>query len=325
MSPCRCRRAGFTLIELLVVMAIILVLVGLLVPAVQAVRETGYKTQCMNNLKQIGLAFFNHHQALGQYPHAGANPYAQSVPKYLNPGQPAVGLDQKAGWAFQILPYLEGDAAWRGGSGATIRDCVLVAVGTPQPYYFCPSRRPPMTLSYPVSHDGAGGWSQNIFNLPHAATSTLTVIMTAPIDYAASNIEGTSGSTGVVRPLTDPMVPIQVKDITDGTACTLMVAEKNLYRPDMGMLQADDDQGYTVGFDHDTMRRTDRPPQPDYFEPSLRGTDSFTGTFGSSHRGAFLAVFADQSVHQILYSIDPTVFHYLGDINDGHPISSSDF
>ena len=64
----KCRNSGFTLIELLVVIAIIAVLIALLLPAVQAAREAARRAQCVNNLKQIGLAMHNYHQAIGTFP-----------------------------------------------------------------------------------------------------------------------------------------------------------------------------------------------------------------------------------------------------------------
>jgi type II secretory pathway pseudopilin PulG len=275
------------LIELLVVLAIIAVLIGLLAPAVQKVREAASRMSCQNNLRQIGIAFHAHHDDHHFFPSGGWDWWY--YPTYVN-GQPAGGADQKAGWGFQILPYLEGVNAWKAGP--------QVAIGTPNPMFFCPSRRAPMTLTYLDEYTPplTGG------DLTHALC-----------DYGASNLEG----TGVVRQYT----PVRIADITDGTSNTLMVGEKRLNLADLGKWQQDDNEGYTAGFDHDTVRSIANPPTPDF-----RGTDADPlKRFGSSHPAVMNAVFADGSVHTISYSINRDVFLYLGNISDGHAINSTDY
>ena len=286
-------RSGFTLIELLVVIAIIGILIGMLLPAVQKVREAAARIQCANNLKQIALAFHNHHDALQYFPAGGLDWWY--APNYVN-GEPAVGAQQQAGWGFQILPYLEGGNAWKGGGASNDFDRARIAVGAVNKVFFCPSRRGPQTT---------------VFTDPSYMNGQPTV--TALCDYAASNYE----ETGVMR----YMWPTRMADITDGTSNTLLVGDKRLNLSRLGQPQDDDDNGYASGFDNDVVRYTNRAPLPDYSAPTGDGD----WRFGSSHTGQFNTVFADGSVHSIPYSIDPTVFGYLGNESDGQTINGNDY
>jgi prepilin-type processing-associated H-X9-DG protein len=274
------------LVELLVVLAIIGLLIGLLLPAVQKVRDAAARVQCANNLKQIALAFHNHENTLGFFPGGGWD--WSTPPTYAN-GVPRTGEPQQAGWGFQVLPYLEGDNAWRAGP--------VVAIATPNKVFFCPARRGPQTVTFPDEYSPplTGG------NLTHGLC-----------DYAASNLEG----TGVVQ----QYVPVRINQITDGTSNTLLAGDKRLNRANLGQPQPDDNEGYTAGFDEDTVRRTDKAPLPDF-----AGSGTGKKLFGSSHTGVFNVALADGSVRALGYAIDPVAFSYLGNIADGQPLSGSDF
>ena len=292
--PGRAGTPGFTLIELLVVMGIIAVLTGLLLPAVQKVREAANRLGCENNLKQIGLAFHQHHDTWHCFPSGGWYWYTQ--PSYSG-GTPNIGAEQTASWAFQILPYLEAGDLWRGGSATTDTDRALVAIGTPIALYFCPSRRPPQTVTYGDDY------------IPHLTGGSITHAL---CDYGASNNEG----TGAVRQFT----PVRIADITDGTASTLLVAEKRLNLFYLGQPQLDDNQGYTAGFNLDTTRKTHLAPAPDYSSPFGDGG----GMFGASHPAHFNALFCDGSVRAISYTIPKKIFDLLGQKEDGQTVGSLD-
>ncbi len=133
-------RQGFTLVELLVVIAIIGVLVALLLPAIQAAREAARRTQCSNQLRQIGIAMQNHVSALKVFPTGGSVNGAR-IEDYTkgslnNPGAPNSANTQGLSWAYQILPYLE--QANASAMKKTNELSRVIIEG-----YFCPSRRAP--------------------------------------------------------------------------------------------------------------------------------------------------------------------------------------
>jgi len=116
------RRIGFTLVELLVVIAIIGVLIALLLPAVQKVREAANRTQCSNNLKQIGLGIHNFHDTYGRFPTAPISGWGElpGLPNnfdygiaYDASGSPLGVKNQTASWAFQLLPFIEQDNLYK--------------------------------------------------------------------------------------------------------------------------------------------------------------------------------------------------------------------
>lgn len=173
-------RRGFTLIELLVVIAIIAILIGLLLPAVQKVREAASRMQCQNNLKQMGLALHNYHDSVKSFPPAVAD---TTPPLLAGPATNSDSRDPGWGptWQVLILPYIEQDALykqWNFSLGAQNNPQVT---SVPVNIYICPSdtKRPPNLLNanglvhnmargnYGINGGAGLGENNNVFNNNH--------------------------------------------------------------------------------------------------------------------------------------------------------------
>ena len=314
MGQARFNRRAFTLTEMLVVIAIIGVLVALLLPAVQFVRETSRKSSCANQLRQIGFAFQQHDTQWQSFPSAGAaDVYIASaidLPRSMNGENPRGAKDQAWGWAYQILPYIEHGSTYKtsAASAGSVQAADQLVAEAVIRTYFCASRRPPIALpgtgcGIPdgtrgaIDYAGNGGFGQY-----NRSTRALTVLQ-YPDPEAGRNANGT------VIPAGD-RDRVGQGNLKDGAGATLLVGERNYNRRRAGdTTQADEDNGYIANWTWDTIRWAYSPPLPDSQDDDLR--------FGSTHAGGVNFVFCDGGVRMVSFTIDPTVFQQLASRNDG--------
>lgn len=305
---------AFTLVELLVVISIIGILVALILPAVQAAREAARKMECKNHLKQIGMAFHLHHDT---YKHFPTNGWGW---QWVGDSKRGFGQAQPGGWCFNVLPFLEQQAARDLAIGQTSTAELLQ---TPVAVFHCPSRRdarnypvgvalPPLHNSDPVTAaartDYAVCAGDAIINTPSGPPST------NPSDLQSYAWPPWRNATGVSYVLTTT----RMADVTDGTTNTAMVGEKYLSRLSYtNGTSLGDDQPAFLGDDADNRRWTDEPPQKDTASDDIQH-------FGSAHSGGCHFVLADGSTRLISYTIDATVFKNFGNRHDGNPIGLSD-
>lgn len=302
--------AGVTLIEVLVVISIIGMLMAILLPAVQSAREAGRRTQCQNNLKQLGLAMLLHESAHSRFPTGGWG--------WAWVGDPdrGTGRNQPGGWIYCLLPYLEHkDMAAMGRSKPDIEKRLALTQLTQMPVTLvvCPTRRSielspyntqwlPRNVDvvgqvaksdYAVNagdFDGGGGPGPNTLAEGDSPTYAWN-------DFSKAN--GICYLRSEVRPA----------HILDGKSFTYLIGEKSLSG---AATDPGDDQSMYIGYDFDTYRWTESgsPPVWDSVASGL------PFRFGSAHTEGCQFVFCDGSVRMINYAIDPEIHRRLGNRQD---------
>ena len=332
---------GFTLVELLVVITIIGILIGLLMPAVQGAREAARRTQCGNNLMQIGLAALNHEHQLGFLP-AGGWGWAWA-------GDPSQGMSvkQPGGFFYNILPYLDQQPLHDLGIGLPVGSSQqTAAIGQAAQYPLavlqCASRR--AVATYPsnltVQMFGFEFWNMNskssLGKTDYAANAgdyPTPSVNSGPPSVTEGDAEMppalmTHTSNGWFNPdqalqgtgVSYLLSQIKIANITDGASHTILAGEKNLC-PDLYFngQSIGDFQGWDVGFTYDVCRWgcSQAPPVQD--TPGLDAANCF----GSAHAGNCQYVFVNGSVHPLSYSIDLTTFGNLCNRADGKAIDDS--
>lgn len=293
---------GFTLIELLVVIAIIAILIGLMLPAVQKVREAAARMRCQNNLKQIGLAWHNYNDTQRHLPTGGKNICDAPIHPSVNvatqcPAAPATQpgccspLNRTEwSWTYQILPHIEQDNVFNNTSNSTVNRAIISI-------YYCPTRRAPRLVTNE-----------------------------AKIDYAGCGGTGSNGllmRTGLERLSLNSTV-----NVMDGLSNTIMLGEKQLNIFRFGLTYDDNEPYNAPGWDSEIVRfgHVSQPPAHDRFHPSFTNTDPNVGSnrFGSSHPTGFNACMGDGSVRHIRYDVNATVFNRACVRNDGRVYNPED-
>jgi len=319
------QRTGFTLIELLVVIAIIAILIGLLLPAIQKVREAANRVKCQNHLKQMALACHTYHDTVGQFPTAGRQDYtgARDTASLF-----ALAPAQRWNWRYQILLLIEQDAVFNLSVDSQVR---LSAI----PFQNCPSRRPPTLVG-------------SILLVDYAANAGITWCPANEINtWDGVIVPSEVNNGGWIR-----VPPVKVASITDGTTNTLLLGEKfvatNHYTT---AAQWGDNETWAAGNrwvhtrhaihqprrDTIASTATQEVPAPNALAAGINGRcgpwglgapaggGGYYDYWGSAHPGGFNVAMADGSVRSIRYEIPLAALQALSHRSDGVAVDQNAF
>lgn len=341
-------RRGFTLIELLVVIAIIAVLIAILLPAIQKVREAATRMQCQNNLKQIGIALHSHHDARRRLPPGGANdqpPFGTDAPNQNHWG---------SSWMVYILPYVEqtalfGQWQFSNNSGYLNPNNNAVATGVEINLYFCPAS--PLPHFRALNQNNAVASIGNYIGISGAVDGVIPGFTESRINDLPCG--GMIGGGGIMIPNGE----LQFLHITDGASNTMAVSEHSNYITDTtGKRQdwrATQPWGWYLGVKHWAVPPNFTNLGPDNRSPCLTTirysinhtpaggwandvtntgvglggyTTNCTGAnipLNSTHFGGVNVVMGDGAVRFLADHVQLNVLAQLATRDDGVPLSSA--